>query len=208
MKYICQICGYVYDEEVEGVPFSSLPDDWTCPMCRAPKSMFKAEDEKKPENTEQREIIEDDLERLSPGVLAALFSNLARGAEKQYREHEASLLRKIADYFASASPAVPEAGMPYIRALADEDISSLYPEAKRTASAHGDRGALRACTWGEKTGRMLQAVLESYEKEGESALAGTQIWVCSICGFIYIGDNPPALCPVCKVPDWKFEKIV
>ena len=86
MKYICQICGYVYDEEAEGVPFSSLPDDWTCPMCRAPKSMFKAEDEEKPENTEQREIIEDDLESLSPGVLAALFSNLARGSEKQYKE--------------------------------------------------------------------------------------------------------------------------
>ena len=85
MKYICQICGYVYDEEAEGVPFSSLPDDWTCPMCRAPKSMFKAEDDEKHENTEQREIIEDDLESLSPGVLAALFSNLARGSSTRKR---------------------------------------------------------------------------------------------------------------------------
>ncbi len=208
MKYICQVCGYVYDEEAEGIPFAELPDGWKCPMCKAPKNMFAAEEDGVAEAEPSQETIETDLEKLSPGAMSALFSNLARGAEKQYREHEASLLRKIADYFASASPAVPEAGMPYIRALADEDISSLYPEAKRTASAHGDRGALRACTWGEKTGRMLQAVLESYEKEGESALAGTQIWVCSICGFIYIGDNPPALCPVCKVPDWKFEKIV
>ena len=24
---------------------------------------------------------------------------------------------------------------------------------------------------------------------------------------IYIGGNPPELCPVCKVPAWKFEKI-
>ena len=65
-------------------------------MCRAPKSMFKAEDEEKPENTEQREIIEDNLESLSPGVLAALFSNLARGSEKQYKEKDAELFRKIA----------------------------------------------------------------------------------------------------------------
>ena len=33
MRYICSICGYVYDEEKEGVPFSSLPDTWVCPPC-------------------------------------------------------------------------------------------------------------------------------------------------------------------------------
>ena len=98
MKYICQICGYVYDEEAEGVPFSSLPDDWTCPMCRAPKSMFKAEDDEKHENTEQREIIEDNLENLSPGVLAALFSNLARGSEKQYKEKDSSTRKRMQNY--------------------------------------------------------------------------------------------------------------
>ena len=31
MRYICSICGYVYDEEKEGVPFSGLPDTWVCP---------------------------------------------------------------------------------------------------------------------------------------------------------------------------------
>ncbi|MFA6688893.1 MAG: hypothetical protein WCR05_05915 [Sphaerochaetaceae bacterium] len=35
----------------------------------------------------------------------------------------------------------------------------------------------------------------------------TGVYVCTICGFVYVGDNPPALCPVCKVPNWKFEKI-
>ena len=35
----------------------------------------------------------------------------------------------------------------------------------------------------------------------------TSIWVCSVCGFIYLGENAPDICPVCKVPDWKFEKI-
>ena len=31
--------------------------------------------------------------------------------------------------------------------------------------------------------------------------------VCTVCGFVYVGDEPPKLCPVCKVPDWKFEKV-
>ena len=40
-KYICTICGYVYDEEKEGVAWTKLPDDWCCPVCRAGKSDFK-----------------------------------------------------------------------------------------------------------------------------------------------------------------------
>jgi rubredoxin len=41
MKYKCTICEYVYDETVEGVPFNDLPDDWTCPVCNAPKEAFE-----------------------------------------------------------------------------------------------------------------------------------------------------------------------
>lgn len=45
MKYVCIACGYVYDEEVEGVKFEDLPDDWTCPLCGVGKDMFeKVED--------------------------------------------------------------------------------------------------------------------------------------------------------------------
>lgn len=40
-KYICSVCGYVYDEAVEKVKFSDLPDNWRCPVCGAPKSSFK-----------------------------------------------------------------------------------------------------------------------------------------------------------------------
>ncbi|MBQ1210103.1 MAG: rubredoxin [Bacteroidales bacterium] len=41
MKYECLICGYIYDEAVEGTPFSELPEDWTCPLCGVGKSDFK-----------------------------------------------------------------------------------------------------------------------------------------------------------------------
>jgi glyoxylase-like metal-dependent hydrolase (beta-lactamase superfamily II) len=40
-KYICSICGYVYDPaEHDGVAFEDLPDDWKCPRCKQPKSKF------------------------------------------------------------------------------------------------------------------------------------------------------------------------
>ena len=40
MKYICGVCGYVYDEETEKVPFEQLAQTWRCPVCGAPKSLF------------------------------------------------------------------------------------------------------------------------------------------------------------------------
>jgi rubrerythrin len=40
MKYVCQVCGYVYDEDKEGKKFEELPADWSCPVCRAPKAKF------------------------------------------------------------------------------------------------------------------------------------------------------------------------
>ncbi|MHC4663615.1 MAG: rubredoxin [Planctomycetota bacterium] len=47
-KWICQLCGYVYDPEigdpdngvVAGTPFDKLPDDWLCPVCGASKMDF------------------------------------------------------------------------------------------------------------------------------------------------------------------------
>ena len=40
-KYVCSICGFVYDPaENDGVAFEDLPDDWLCPRCKQPKSRF------------------------------------------------------------------------------------------------------------------------------------------------------------------------
>ena len=40
-KYVCSICGYVYDPaEHDGVAFEDLPDDWRCPRCKQPKAKF------------------------------------------------------------------------------------------------------------------------------------------------------------------------
>jgi len=40
-KYICSVCGYVYDPaEHDGVAFEDLPDDWRCPRCKQGKEKF------------------------------------------------------------------------------------------------------------------------------------------------------------------------
>lgn len=48
-KYVCTICGYVYDEELgdpdnsvtPGTKFEDVPEDWVCPLCGVPKSDFE-----------------------------------------------------------------------------------------------------------------------------------------------------------------------
>ena len=39
-KYKCSLCGHIYDDSKEKIKFSELPEDWVCPLCGAPKSMF------------------------------------------------------------------------------------------------------------------------------------------------------------------------
>ena len=51
MKYVCTLCGFVYDEELgdpdngiaPGTKFEDLPEDYVCPLCGADKSMFQKE---------------------------------------------------------------------------------------------------------------------------------------------------------------------
>ena len=207
MKYVCQICGYVYDDAKEKVPFAELPDDWKCPLCGAAKSDFKPEangDEKKVVTA--IEPMEADLEKLSAGQLAALCSNLARGCEKQYKQEEADLFKQLADYFTAVVPTVNDASVEKLAKELQTDANN-YAAVRATADANADRGAARVCVWGEKVTRMLSSLVNRYLNEGEAMLKDTNIWVCTTCGFVYIGDTPPELCPVCKVPNWKFEKI-
>ena len=90
----------------------------------------------------------------------------------------------------------------------EADLNRGFPEANAAAREAGDRGAKRALVWSEKVTRILNALLKRWEKEGEAMLEHTNLYVCDICGFVYVGDNPPELCPVCKVPGWKFSQNV
>ena len=208
MRYVCSVCGYIYDDAKEKTPFDELPSDWACPMCGAPKSAFV------PEGSEERKVVDvkplaadGDMKKLSPGELSALCSNLARGCEKQYKEEEAALFRQIADYFAAATPSIPSPGVEQLEELLTKDLEEGYPVTSAMAKEKGDRGTQRVCVWGEKVTMILRVLVDRYRKEGPSFLENTEIWVCSVCGFVYVGDNPPGLCPVCKVPGWKFDKI-
>ena len=47
-KYVCDVCGYIYDPAVgdpdngiePGTAFEDLPEDWLCPLCGVGKDEF------------------------------------------------------------------------------------------------------------------------------------------------------------------------
>ena len=51
MKYVCDVCGWTYDETVgipeDGIPagtkFEDLPEDFVCPLCGVGKELFNKE---------------------------------------------------------------------------------------------------------------------------------------------------------------------
>ena len=66
---------------------------------------------------------------------------------------------------------------------------------------------MRALVWGEKVTKIVSSALARYKKQNDALLKDTSIHVCEICGFVYIGEEPPEVCPVCKVPKMKIQKI-
>ena len=48
MKYICEVCGYIYDAATgdpesgiaPGTPWENVPEDYLCPLCMVGKDFF------------------------------------------------------------------------------------------------------------------------------------------------------------------------
>ena len=176
MRYVCSICGYVYNE-AENVPWAELPDDWKCPLCGAAKSDFAPEGASRSSTeTIPAPSITADMKPLTAIETSALCSDPVPSFER--------LLERV-----------------------NSDLNENYPAANTVSKQNGDRGALRSLTWSEKVTRILKSLLDRYAKEGNAMLENTGVYVCTICGFVYIGNDLPEVCPVCKVPNRKFEKI-
>lgn len=153
-------------------------------------------------------------------AFAPVFSNLAKACEKQTRSREAELLWKIAEYFdgsglsatwgenrnSSDSAQAPSTFAEFAAAFGADESGYLAPVRDAAASDH-DRGALRMATWASKVNAIQKSIAERYAKKGESLVEGRSIFVCEACGFIFIGDEAPAVCPVCKAPAMRFSRI-
>ena len=125
--------------------------------------------------------------------LSALCSNLSKGCEKQYRPEEAALFGELAEYYRSKCSRYEDGQFKDLISLIEKDLSTSYLYANEIAAEHADRGSLRALLWSGKVTRILSSLLSRYEKLKDALLENTNVYVCQICGFVYIGDQAPEI---------------
>jgi len=229
-KYQCSVCGYVYDEAKgdasRGIPpgtkWENLPPDWSCPDCGAVKEEFKeivelpiASESSASVSVQENSVSDvpffpehtDAMRKLSASELTVVFTNLEKASRKMGRLSEAEKFLNLAEYFRKKSLKSDASDFSEISTWIEKDLTSGYPEANNIAQAVADHGALRALSWGEKTAKMQKSLLARFAKEGSAILTNSNIYVCEACGFIYIGNEPPAVCPACKALKIRFTKI-
>lgn len=141
-------------------------------------------------------------------ALPAVFSNLAKAAEKQQDYETSKRFQELAESKAAAQrePA-GEATLEALRAELAADLETSYPGIERAGTEATDRGVLRAAAWGKKVTTVQRSLVDRYLSKGEALIEGTQLYVCEACGFIFVGDDPPPICPACKAPSGRFSLV-
>ena len=158
--------------------------------------------------------MEEDMREMSSEELGAVCSNLSKTCSKQMRQEEADLFGKLSAYYGKQETKQEkkckeqtESSFKALLSLIEEDLSQGYAQANKAIEGEQDRGAQRSLVWGEKATKFLKSLLARYEKQGNALLENTSVFVCEICGFVYVGAEPPEVCPVCKVPSFKILPV-
>ncbi|MBQ1458725.1 MAG: rubredoxin [Butyrivibrio sp.] len=225
MKYICQICGHIYDEEKEGVPFEQLGDDWTCPKCHQPKSEFKPVEEK--EDTDMAKTnpyagtkTEKNLEAAFAGESQARnkYTYFASVAKKEGYEQIAALFLKTADnekehakMWFKELKGIGDTKENLAAAADGENYewTDMYEGFAKTAEEEGFpelAKKFRAVGEIEKHHEeRYRALLKNVETAKVFEKSEVKVWECRNCGHIVVGTKAPEVCPVCNHPQSYFE---
>ena len=217
MKYVCTVCGYVYDEEKEGKKFADLPADWVCPLCGVGKDMFKPVDEPKAEEPKKNPYAgtktEKNLWEAFAGESQARnkYTYFASVAKKAGYEQIAALFLKTAENEKEHAKlwfkALGELGdtEANLKAAADGENyewTDMYDRMAKEADEEGFhdlaeqfRGVGAVEKHHEERYRKLLANVEAMEVFKKS---GITVWECRNCGHIVISTEAPEICPVCK----------
>lgn len=136
-------------------------------------------------------------------TLPVIFSNLQKASEKQQQFETSEAFGKLSSsfYTNTASGNIAE-----IKDMIASDIS-VMPGIQAQAEEAGDRGTLRALRWGGKVAAIQKSLIDRYLSKGEALMEGKDLFLCEACGFIFLGNAKPDVCPVCKAPASRFSKV-
>lgn len=155
----------------------------------------------------EESAVDDSHIELSAAELAAVFSNLAKGCEKQRLSEEAAAFGRLADYYTGQMEVMTDSSFTMLADMLTIDLADGLSAARASAEADQDRGAKRSLVWSEKVSLVGQALLTRFVSDGEAMLIGKKVFVCEICGFVFIGDAQPNECPICRVPGFRIAEV-
>ncbi|MCE4628323.1 MAG: rubrerythrin family protein [Desulfurococcales archaeon] len=90
------------------------------------------------------------------------------------------------------------------------EIEEMYPAYIALAKHHGDKAAEISFLYALEAEKMhyeLFKKAKEYVDKGEDMPIEGYIWICPVCGYTVIGEEPPAKCPICGVLGKDFVKF-
>jgi ferredoxin hydrogenase len=212
-KFKCSICGYEHNAE-------SLSEDFVCPICKQPASVFVMVEEVAKKNKYSGTKTEKNLMEAFAGESQARnkYTYFASVAKKQGFEQIAELFQKTADnekehaklWFKELGE-LGDTAENLLHAAEGENYewTDMYDRFAQDAEAEGFaelaekfRGVAKIEKSHEERYR---ALLHNVENKEVFARSEVQVWECRNCGHIVVGTNAPDVCPVCAHAQSYFE---
>lgn len=215
----CRICGYVYEGD-------ELPEGYVCPLCKHGAEDFEPIPSEEPikdladlagsrTETNLREAFAGESQARNKYTyfaerakqdgfeeIAAVFEETALN-EKEHAKlwymqlHHGAMPGTAENLSAAATGEMGEWTDMYPR-MAEEareegfhDIAELFDKVGTIEKQHEAR---------------YRKLLETVEKKTVFQSTEEVIWICRNCGYEYVGNNAPTICPVCSYGQSYFEK--
>ena len=198
VKYRCTICGYIHEGE--------LPEDYVCPLCKQPASVFEKVEEEAPAASGNRYAgtkTEKNLMEAFAGESQARNKYTYFAAVAQREGYE-----QLAEIFLKTARNEQEHARVWF-----EELGNLGTTAENlAAAAAGEEGFPELA----KGFRLVGAIEKAHEERYLALLHNVEMqkvfekseetmWECRVCGHLVIGKKAPEVCPVCKVSQSFFE---
>ncbi len=213
LKYRCSVCGYIHEGE--------LTDDFKCPQCKQPASVFEPVEEKeKTVNIYSGTKTEKNLMEAFAGESQArnkytYFAGVAqREGYDQIAEiflHTARNEQEHARIWFEALGNICDTAENLLQAAEGENYewTDMYDRFAKEAEEEGFNDLAERF-------RRVGAIEKAHEERYRALLSNVQlqqvfekaeqaIWECRICGHLVIGKKAPEVCPVCKYSKAYFE---
>lgn len=212
-KYKCSVCGYIHEGE--------LTDDFKCPVCKQPASVFELVVENQPvENKYAGTKTEKNLMEAFSGESQARnkYTYFAKVAQNEGYDQLSEIFLKTARneqehariwYEELGNLGSTAENLLHAAEGENYEWTDMYDRFAKDAEAEGFTelaARFRRVAAIEKSHEeRYRALLKNVEMQQVFEKGEETMWECRICGHLVMGKKAPKVCPVCKFSQSFFE---